>query len=227
MKTTNRSLLFVIALSISTAANAAGSMLRITCEGDNVGAEILISGKYKGQCPLDVQVPEGNVQLIYSKKYDAKIQKVFISKFQIGDGVVKRVEVPDSQAEGWRFTKTDEYLQEIGKSFAADLKAAKSGDINKMGNVGGYYLEGAGVTKNVDVAISWLIKAAEAGNIGAMFALAALYSKGEDVQPNFETSYYWLRKAIALGDKRAEDYMAALHKLEASRSKRKASDESH
>jgi TPR repeat protein len=55
-KTTNCSLLFVIALSLSsTVANAADSMLRVAC--DDAGAEVLINGKFRGECPIDLQVP--------------------------------------------------------------------------------------------------------------------------------------------------------------------------
>lgn len=216
---------FSFLLLVSSGANAAGSMLRITCGDSNNGAEVLVNGKFKGECPLDIQVPEGNVQLILRKKQDESIQKVFKTGFRIGDGVIKKVEVPDI---GWVIALTDEALQNAGKSFAADLKAAKSGDTKAMNNLGFLYENGAGVAKNVGEAISWYTKAAEAGDAGAMKSLGIMYGgTGNDVPKNIEKSYFWLRKAIALGNKAAETYMAALQNLEAAKAERKALDESH
>lgn len=100
MKTTNRSLLFVIALLISTAANAAGSALRIACDGDAAGAEVYINGKFKGECPLDMKVPEGKLKLRVQKTVDAQHEpRLFEQEIRMGDGVMKKVEVQLSPLE--------------------------------------------------------------------------------------------------------------------------------
>lgn len=106
------SLLFLL-ISIP-AANAAGSLLRVTCSGDDVGAEISINGKYKGECPLDIQIPEGSYKLRL-EKHDATYDHLFEQNIRIGDGVVKKVEAVLSKrlnASGQRLE--DEAVQQLG-----------------------------------------------------------------------------------------------------------------
>lgn len=47
-------LLSLLLLLASSSGYAAGSMLRITCEGEDVGAEVLVNGKFRGECPIDL-----------------------------------------------------------------------------------------------------------------------------------------------------------------------------
>lgn len=87
-------ILFAFILAASTNACLAGSGLRIVCDGDANGAEVLIDGKFKGECPLDLQVPEGTLQLRVQKSVDAQHDpRVFEQDIRIGDGVMKKVEV--------------------------------------------------------------------------------------------------------------------------------------
>lgn len=72
---------------------AQGSMLRIGCEGESVGAEVSANGVFKGECPLDMSVPAGVLKLRVVKKVDAGRVRVFEQELRLGDGVVKRVEV--------------------------------------------------------------------------------------------------------------------------------------
>lgn len=92
MKTINASLLFILVLSASTAANAAGSMLRITCDGDAAGAEVQINGKFKGECPVDISIPEGKYRLRVVKAVDDTHERVFEQEVRVADGTVKKVE---------------------------------------------------------------------------------------------------------------------------------------
>jgi formylglycine-generating enzyme required for sulfatase activity len=86
--------LAVIVAGLPSGASAAdNSMLRVTCDGDAAGAEVSINGKFKGECPIDIQVPAGNVKLTVRKKIDAERERVFEQEMQIGDGVVKKIEV--------------------------------------------------------------------------------------------------------------------------------------
>ncbi|WP_435626884.1 SUMF1/EgtB/PvdO family nonheme iron enzyme [Candidatus Ferrigenium straubiae] len=80
---------------ISTAASAAGSAaLRIVCDGDAEGAEVYVNGKLKGECPLDMKVPEGKLKLRVQKRGDAEHEpRLFEREIYMGDGVVKKVEV--------------------------------------------------------------------------------------------------------------------------------------
>jgi formylglycine-generating enzyme required for sulfatase activity len=75
-------------------ANAAGSALRIACDGDAAGAEVYINGKFKGECPLDLKVPEGKLKLRVQKTVDADHEpRMFEQEIRMGDGVMKKVEV--------------------------------------------------------------------------------------------------------------------------------------
>ena len=88
--------LFVVAfagLSGVALAQGSGSMVRVSCEGASAGAAVTINGKFKGDCPLDAEVPAGTVELRAIKAVDAERERVFFTSFGIGDGVVKRVEV--------------------------------------------------------------------------------------------------------------------------------------
>lgn len=80
------------ALAAHSGAHAQTSMLRITCEGNDAGAEVSINGVFKGECPLDVQVGAGTLKLRLVKKVDATRERVFEQEFRMGDGVVKKVE---------------------------------------------------------------------------------------------------------------------------------------
>ncbi len=80
-------------LFLPLAAAQSGSAVRIACDGANVGAEIHINGDFKGECPLDAEVAAGQVEITAVKKVDAQRERRFSTRFGIGDGVVKRVEV--------------------------------------------------------------------------------------------------------------------------------------
>jgi len=98
-------LLFLTVTSVNVYA-AAGSILSVVCKGNDVGAEVLLNGKFKGECPLDIKVPIGTVKLKVHKKVDAFSDRIFEQEIYVGYAVVKRVEVllgaPKLNAEGKR-----------------------------------------------------------------------------------------------------------------------------
>lgn len=77
---------------VASPCTLAQSMLRVACEGSNIGAEVSVNGKFKGECPLDIQVPAGTINLRVEKKGDAMHESLFEQEFRIGDGVVKKIE---------------------------------------------------------------------------------------------------------------------------------------
>lgn len=84
----------VAVLSIAShGASMAGSMLRVTCDGDNKGANVTLNGKFKGQCPLDISVPEGMLKLLVEKWFDEAYVGIFEQEIRIGDGVIQRIDV--------------------------------------------------------------------------------------------------------------------------------------
>ena len=68
-------------------------MLNVVCEGDDVGAEVSVNGKFKGECPLDIKVGAGTAKLRLVKKIQGRRDQVFEQEVRIGDGVVKRIDV--------------------------------------------------------------------------------------------------------------------------------------
>lgn len=85
----------------------ATSSLRVTCEGDDIGAEVTVNGKFKGECPLDMKVAPGILTLRVEKK-GTTIERFFEQEIRIGDGVAKKVEVVMSSwikdANGCKFS---------------------------------------------------------------------------------------------------------------------------
>lgn len=81
------------AMSVPALAQSKTSMLRVACDGSNVGAEITVNNRFKGECPIDVEVQPGEVRLRAYKKVDGLRERLFEQEFRVGEGVVKRVEV--------------------------------------------------------------------------------------------------------------------------------------
>jgi hypothetical protein len=192
---------------LSFDAVAAGSLLRVACEGADAGAEVSINGVFKGECPLDIQVNEGTVQLRVLKKVDASRERVFEQQFRIGDGVVKKIDVTLSvprlnaeaqrreneriaaeRAEATRREQARQLARAAEEQADRELreqqqKSVEAGDTAAMLAFADRYETGNGVPKNEAEARLWLKKAADAGNAVAAFRLTDLYKNGrkEDV----------------------------------------------
>lgn len=85
-------LTIILVLAAPLSATAEKSVLRVMCEGEDVGAEVTVNGKFKGECPVDIQVSPGRL-LLRVEKNDASYERIFEQEVRIGDGVVKKVEV--------------------------------------------------------------------------------------------------------------------------------------
>ena len=186
MKAISYSLLLTLAMT--TAANAAGSMLRVTCEGDDIGAEVLVNGQFKGECPMDLQVPAGNSKLRLQKQVN-KQDRIFEQDIRIGDGGVKKVEA---------------HL--VGKVFLTRLKEAEAGKIFAMRWLSYAYKVGSGgVPKDSIQAFSWDRKAADAGDLDAMFSVGNSYRIGAGVDQDEEQAKAWFKRALEIGFQEAEN----------------------
>ncbi len=74
-----------------SAAHAQSSMLRVTCEGADIGAEVSVNGTFKGECPLDIRVSAGTTKLRVAKKGSGMSERVFEQDIRLGDGVEKTI----------------------------------------------------------------------------------------------------------------------------------------
>ena len=85
-------LVLASSLAALSVAHAQVSLLRVSCEGDDVGAEVTLNGKFKGECPVDIQAGSGTVKLRVVKKVDATHERVFEREYRMGDGGMQRAE---------------------------------------------------------------------------------------------------------------------------------------
>jgi len=188
--------LLAFTIVASGESQAAGSLLRITCDGADVGAEVTVNGVFKGECPLDIQVNAGTIRLRLLKKVDALRERVFEQEFRMGDGVVKKVEAalsaPQLNAEGLKREREREAARQAAAAEERRLdqevleqqqKAAEAGDTDAMLALADRHAGGKGVPGSDEQANAWYRKAAAAGNEAAAFKLSPLYKTGakEDV----------------------------------------------
>lgn len=93
MKSSTHYLLFTLTLAAFHSVQAGpNSMVRVMCDGDDHGAEVSINSKFKGECPIDIQVAPGTLKLRAYKKVDAQNERIFEQEIRIGEGVVKKIE---------------------------------------------------------------------------------------------------------------------------------------
>jgi hypothetical protein len=78
--------------------------------------------------------------------------------------------------------------------------AAEHGDADAQNNLGWIYLNGYGVSKNVDEAIKWLTKSAQNGNLQAAGRLAAHYFFDMGEYKNIQEGMRWYRFGAERGD---------------------------
>lgn len=180
-------------------AQAAGSMLRVTCGDDAAGAGIRIDGKFKGECPLDIQLPEGSHNLLVVKPTDESHEGFFEQDIRMGDGVVKKVEVPKLDR---RTTAKGAKLEEL--KFQSGQKHAEKGDTDAMQKLGDLYRKGLGVQQDYAQAFKWYLRAAEAGNEYSMCYVVEGYSTGLGVEKNEEQLVTWSQKVLEIDNRQAE-----------------------
>jgi hypothetical protein len=84
----------IVLLASSTAFAAAPSaMLRVVCEEGDKGAEVMIDGKFKGECPVDIMLTEGAHKLRVSKPVGSTQEQSFEQDVRLGSSTSKRVDV--------------------------------------------------------------------------------------------------------------------------------------
>jgi formylglycine-generating enzyme required for sulfatase activity len=92
MKTQALPLFILFAWTVAATTSVHASGLRVTCDGEDIGAEVQINGKLKGECPVDITIPEGTHMLRVFKSVDAAHERAFEQTIHMGDGVMTMVE---------------------------------------------------------------------------------------------------------------------------------------
>jgi localization factor PodJL len=83
-------------------------------------------------------------------------------------------------------------------------RAAQGGDRKAMHNLGLYFFEGQGGTKNTTTAAQWFRKAADLGLSDSQYNLGRLYEEGYGVSQNGAEAYKWYLIAARAGDTEAK-----------------------
>lgn len=183
-------LIGILALAATTIGNtyAAGASLRISCEGADVGAEVLINGKFRGECPVDLKVPAGTVKLLVRKKIDGGKEQVFEQDIRLGDDSAKKIEVVLGAAK-LNAADAEKRKENVRRLRAMPIEAlekeAAAGNLEAMVVLGKRLWNGPEATvKTEQVAGMWFRKAAEAGNVEAMYLYSVFVMSRHDGTPD-------------------------------------------
>lgn len=190
-------LAILVCLSVPTPPlRAAEAMVRVACDKADEGAEVIINGIFRGDCPVDSVVPPGTIKLRAVKKVDARMERVFEQEFRLGDGGIKRIEVALSQPR-----LNPEAQKQAEASLAQLLKQAEAGDALSMNRMGeAYFFGNSGVPNNDAQAVQWFRKAAEAGLPQGMGNYSYMLSTGRGIEKDLTASFQWAEKAAQAGD---------------------------
>lgn len=193
-----------MAISLSAAAD---SFIRVKCYDADVGAQVIINGESKGECPVDVPVAPGSVRL-QAQKIEGDYGRFFEKELSVIDGVPQRVDVMLSAP---RLTSEGKRRQEAAEA-DRQLRAAEAGDIPAMERMVGYYTTGTGVAKDPDQAEAWRKRQAAAiereqaqaaysenikamnGDVPAMEGMVKRYETGAGVEADTAQAQMWRDK---------------------------------
>jgi TPR repeat protein len=209
---------------------APSSMLRIACEGDAQDAEVHVNGVFKGQCQVDVPVPEGVVQVRATKAAGALNERVFEQTLRIAAGTVKRVEVvlgaPQLSARGSQL-KAEQDAAARRQAEAAAAREAEArvqaererqdlqrqvdgGDVRSVVQLASLLdrMDGKDATV-LKRSFDLYLRAAEAQDAQAMIRVARRYEYGRGVPKDLQMSAAWYRKAADAGNSQGTGGLAA------------------
>ncbi len=192
MKSSLRWIFVTALLSAVSATQAADSGLRVTCEGSDMGAEVWINGKFRGECPVDLKVPAGPLKLMVRKQVDTEHERLFEQDIRMGEDSIKKVEAVlalQLSAEGQRRERERIAKQREDALKKAELEKikqeeflklsrdAQAGDAKAMELIGDRYANGTGVKLlNIDAG-RWYAQSIAAGNSSALPRLLAVLER--------------------------------------------------
>jgi hypothetical protein len=84
----------LMVLFASAQAYAADSYIRLTCDEEDKGADVVLDGDYKGKCPVDLTTRPGSHRLEVVTKTEGKYRLVYSVDVPLGAGVAQRIEMP-------------------------------------------------------------------------------------------------------------------------------------
>lgn len=193
MKPIFRFFALATALAAHASVHAQVSLLRVTCEGNDVGAEVTLNGKFKGECPVDIQAGSGTVKLRVVKKVDATHERVFEQEFRLGTDVVKRIDVvlselrpkAKSPVQAATVSRSTVTAPPKGNAEVEQLYrlATEKNDPSAQNGLGIRYKSGLweGIAKDEVEAVRWFRLAAAQNDSAAQVNLGQMYANGRGV----------------------------------------------
>lgn len=198
------------------------SALRVACYDDNEGAKVFINDQLRGNCPIDLFVPGGDIKLKAVKNVDRDRARFFETSFYLPDDSAKSIEVllsgPQITKAGEERQRNERLAKE--KSRAQEtLTRARDGDLEAMYQMVSYYREGYGVAKDSAKSIYWsnkytetkqqiraktLLAEAENGNLSSMEELVSVYKEGKGVAKDLEAAKRWADSVIEAWEAKAQ-----------------------
>lgn len=161
-----------VALFSLQAAFADDAYLRLRCDGDAAGAAVSVNGVKKGECPIDLAVPEGNVKLSVRKVVDQYRYRLFEKEFFLPAGAMKRETIVLGEVQ---FTPEGQRIE--GERLAREQAAAEQAAAEKA-------------AQEAIVAEQQRLAAAEAAKYGMTNEyLQMLSSKDPEFTPTSVTTY--------------------------------------
>lgn len=84
-------------------------------------------------------------------------------------------------------------------AYEDNIKKANEGDMVAQHEIGVYFWEGKGGTKDYAKAFFWFTKAANQGYANSQHKLGIMYDNGQGVKKDFKDAIYWYKKAAEQG----------------------------
>lgn len=123
-------------------------------------------------------------------------------------GAAETSSYTNSHAENFFMIGKDYYNRHFPEKAAECYrKAAVSGDVRAMNNLGILLIEGLGVKSDVPEGLRWIRKAAAGGNPNSAFMLGSYLIEGKIIPHNQDEGMWWIRKAADDG------YLAAVTRI--------------
>jgi len=209
---------------LAAPAPVANAGVRVTCEGKDANAQVTINGVFKGDCPIDVAVPEGMVVVRATKRHDAVYDYWFNARFRLGADATRRVEVSFTEQVQFgadAMARADAAIEaELSRKEAQQLKelpelerAAQGGDAAAMARLGVIHERGLAGPVNFGKAIAWYAKAAQAGDAAAMSAYGGYLQNGLGAPKDEAQAAALFARAAVKGDPEGMYQMGRLHML--------------
>jgi TPR repeat protein len=220
-------------LSMVSAASLAqpaapSSILRIACEGEAQDADVHVNGSFKGQCPVDVPVPAGAVQVRVTKAAGDLNERVFEQTLRLASGTAKRLDVvlgaPRLNARGLQLQAEEALLKSQDEAArAARAKAdaaqraqlvqkrAESGQVADMLALGRLYQQGDGVPRDPSLAHAWTARAAATGDPEALYRLGRQQLFGLGAPSSVSAAVESLSRAAHAGHLNAMGQLAGIY----------------